>query len=218
MKEDLMDNISVIIRNRNESEFIGFAIQSCLDNLNRPEIIIVNDQDTDDSLEIVKLFNNRLNIKIIQCQNYSPGKSINLGVTNSENDYILILSGHSQITQIDLPNVKKDLEDYVAVFGKQVPIYKGKKITPRYIWSHFTDEKVVNMYSQIEKRYFFHNAFSFFKKETLVKTPFDESLPGKEDRYWAKDMEASGKQFLYSPKNIINHFYTNNGATWKGIG
>ena len=218
MKEDLMDNISVIIRNRNESEFIGFAIQSCLDHLNRPEIIIVNDQDTDDSLEIAKLFNNRLNIKIIQCQNYSPGKSINLGVTNSENDYMLILSGHSQITQIDLPDVKKDLEEYFAVFGKQVPIYKGKKITPRYIWSHFTDEKVVNMYSQIEKRYFFHNAFSFFKKETLVKNPFDESLPGKEDRYWAKDMEASGKQFLYSPKNIINHFYTNNGATWKGIG
>ena len=218
MKEDLMDNISVIIRNRNESEFIGFAIQSCLDHLNRPEIIIVNDQDTDDSLEIAKLFNNRLNIKIIQCQNYSPGKSINLGVTNSENDYMLILSGHSQITQIDLPDVKKDLEEYFAVFGKQVPIYKGKKITPRYIWSHFTDEKVVNMYSQIEKRYFFHNAFSFFKKETLVKNPFDESLPGKEDRYWAKDMEASGKQFLYSPKNIINHFYTKNGATWKGIG
>ena len=218
MKEDLMDNISVIIRNRNESEFIGFAIQSCLDHLNRPEIIIVNDQDTDDSLEIAKLFNNRLNIKIIQCQNYSPGKSINLGVTNSENDYMLILSGHSQITQIDLPDVKKDLEEYFAVFGKQVPIYKGKKITPRYIWSHFTDEKVVNMYSQIEKRYFFHNAFSFFKRETLVKNPFDESLPGKEDRYWAKDMEASGKQFLYSPKNIINHFYTNNGATWKGIG
>ena len=36
MKEDLMDNISVIIRNRNEAEFIGFAIQSCLDHLNNP--------------------------------------------------------------------------------------------------------------------------------------------------------------------------------------
>jgi glycosyltransferase involved in cell wall biosynthesis len=218
MKEDLMDNISVIIRNRNEAEFIGFAIQSCLDHLNNPEIIIVNDQNIDDSLETVKLFNNRLKIKIIQCQNYSPGKSINLGVTNSDNDYILILSGHSQITQIGLPGIKKDLEEYSAVFGKQVPIYKGKKITPRYIWSHFTDEKEVNMYSQIEDRCFFHNAFSFFKRETLLKYPFDETLPGKEDRYWAKDMVALGKEYLYSPQNIINHFYTKNGATWKGIG
>ena len=74
------------------------------------------------------------------------------------------------------------------------------------------------MYSQIEERYFFHNAFSFFKKETLVKNPFNEFLPGKEDRYWAKDMKALGKKFLYSPKNSINHFYTKNGATWKGIG
>ena len=219
MKEDLMDNISVIIRNRNEAEYIGFALQSCIDHLNSPEIIIVNDHNNkDDSVEIVKLFNNRLKIKIIECQNYSPGKSINLGVTNSESDYILILSGHSQITQLDLPDVKKNLEEHFAVFGKQIPIYKGKKITPRYIWSHFNDEKVVNMFSEIEKRHFFHNAFSFFKKETLVKYPFDEYLPGKEDRYWVKDMVDLGLKYLYSPKNIINHFYTKNGATWKGIG
>lgn len=218
MKEDLMDNISVIIRNRNEAEYIGFALQSCIDHLNNPEIIIVNDQNNDDSLEIVKLFNNRLKIKIIECQNYSPGKSINLGVNNSESEYILILSGHSQITKIDLPGIKKDLEEYSAVFGKQVPIFRGKKITPRYIWSHFLNERVANMYSQIEERYFFHNAFSFFKKETLVNYPFDESLPGKEDRYWAKDMIALGKQYIYSPQNIANHFYTKNGATWKGIG
>ena len=31
--EDLMDNISIIIRNKNEGEFIGFTLQSCLDFL-----------------------------------------------------------------------------------------------------------------------------------------------------------------------------------------
>ena len=212
-----MDNISVIIRNRNEAEYIGFAIQSCLDHLNSPEIIIVNDQDNDDSIEIVKLFNNRVKIKIIQCQNYSPGKSINLGVTNSKNDYLLILSGHSQITKIDFPGIKKDLEKYFAVFGKQVPIYKGKKITPRYIWSHFNDEKATNMYSKIEDRHFFHNAFSFFKKETLVKYPFDETLPGKEDRYWAQQIVKKKFKYLYYPELEVDHHYTTAGNTWKGI-
>ena len=42
MQEGLMDNISIIIRNRNEGEFIGFALQSCLDFFNKPEIIIVD--------------------------------------------------------------------------------------------------------------------------------------------------------------------------------
>ena len=51
-----MNNISVIIRNRNESEYIGFAIQSVIDHINNPEIIIVNNQSTDESMKIVSLF------------------------------------------------------------------------------------------------------------------------------------------------------------------
>ena len=39
-----MDNISIIIRNNNEVEFIGFAIESCLDHFEKPEIIIVDNK------------------------------------------------------------------------------------------------------------------------------------------------------------------------------
>ena len=55
--------ISIIIRNKNEGKHIGFAIQSCLDKFNNPEIIIVDNNSTDDSLEVVKLFDKE-NIKI----------------------------------------------------------------------------------------------------------------------------------------------------------
>ena len=34
-----MDNISVIIRNRNEERYIGYSIQSVLDFFDKPEII-----------------------------------------------------------------------------------------------------------------------------------------------------------------------------------
>ena len=59
-----MDNISIIIRNRNESEHIGFAIQSCLDHFHKPEIVIVDNNSTDDSLHIVNLFKDRTTITI----------------------------------------------------------------------------------------------------------------------------------------------------------
>jgi hypothetical protein len=74
------------------------------------------------------------------------------------------------------------------------------------------------MYSDLEKRHFFHNAFSFFKKETLKNFPFDEKYGSKEDRYWIKTMVDNNKKFLYDPDLVINHFYTKNGATWTGIG
>tara|TARA_A100001011_G_scaffold158891_1_gene167249 strand:- start:841 stop:1482 length:642 start_codon:yes stop_codon:yes gene_type:complete len=213
-----MDRISVIIRNRNEQDYIGFAIQSCLDFFKTPEIIIVDNNSIDNSIEIVNLFSDRTVIKILNNESYTPGKSINLGVKNASSEYIMILSAHAQIKELDFEIVKENLKKYSAIFGKQIPIYKGKKITPRYIWNHFGDEPVINMFSESEKRYFFHNAFSFFKKETLIEFPFDEIHPGKEDRFWVNELIENKRKFLYEPRLQMNHFYTQAGATWKGIG
>ena len=157
-----MDNISIIIRNRNEGEFIGFALQSCLDFFDKPEIIIINNKSTDDSLEVVNLFSDRTDIKICDISYYTPGKSINLGAKKA----------HSQITDLynwkTIPNM---LQDYCAIFGKQIPIYRGKKITPRYIWSHFNNQQQTNMFSEIEDRYFLHNAFCFYNTQFLLNNP-----------------------------------------------
>ena len=213
-----MDNISIIIRNRNENEYIGFAIQSCLDHFNKPEIIVVDNNSTDDSLETVNLFKDRTAIKVIPINDYTPGKSINLGVKHATKDIILVLSAHSQITKVDLRAIKNDLSRGVAVFGQQTPIYKGKKISKRYIWSHFREDRIINMFSQIENRYFLHNAFCFYNKQFLLDNPMPEIYSTKEDRYWAADIVSKGYNYYYDPVHTINHFYTANGATWKGIG
>ena len=204
-----MDNISIIIRNRNEAEYIGFAIQSCLDYFKNPEIIIVDNNSTDDSLEIVNLFKDRANIKIISINDYTPGKSINLGANKASNELILVLSAHSQITNLNKEYIVENFKNnqYVAIFGQQNPIYKGKKISKRYVWSHFTNEESINLFSEIEKRYFLHNAFCFYKKSILMKYPMPEQYPGKEDRYWASDMIKKGFNYLYDGVyQKCNHF------------
>ena len=215
-----MDNISIIIRNRNENEYIGFAIQSCLDHFDKPEIIIVDNNSNDDSLQTVNLFKDRTTIKVISINDYTPGKSINLGVKHTTKDIVLVLSAHAQIIKVNLLKIQLDLtNDYVAVFGQQNPIYKGKKITKRYIWSHFKKTRIKNMYSQIEDRQFLHNAFCFYNKQFLLDHPMPEQYAGKEDRYWAIDIIDKGYNYYYDGINQqCNHFYTNNGATWKGIG
>lgn len=215
-----MKNISVIIRCRNEENYIGFAIQSVIDNFKDPEIIVIDNQSTDESMKVVSLFD-RYNIKKYSLtDNYTPGKSLNFGVQKANNDTILVLSAHSQITTLNIEMLSQWFrEEYVAVFGNQTPIYKGKKISKRYIWSHFTDDITKNLYSNIEDRYFLHNAFCFYKKDFLLQNPFDENLSGKEDRYWAIDIVNKGYKYLYDGfYQKCNHYYTNNGATWKGLG
>lgn len=213
-----MDNISIVIRNKNESEFIGFSIQSCLDHFEKPEIIIADNNSIDDSLDIVNLFIDRTTIKVVKIEDYTPGKSLNKAVKLATHDYILILSAHCQITKMNFNYLKLRAEDFKGIFGKQNPIYKGKKITKRYIWSHFQDKEVENMISEIENRPFFHNAFSFFKKSKYLENLMPEDVPGKEDRFWAAEILKQGNSYLYTPEVEVNHFYTMKGATWKGLG
>ena len=222
-------DVSVVIRVRNEERWIGYAIQSVLDYLLKPEIVIVDNKSTDESLNIVKHFqqdpelNDKNNpqytkINILNIDDYSPGRAINLGVKNCNNNYILVISGHCIVTKIDMEKHKIDLEKHVCIFGNQIPVWMGKKIKKRYLWSHFQKKEIVNMHSKMENRYFMHNALALYKKSTLMANPFDEHLLGKEDRYWANKSINTGSSILYDPKLEALHNYTDNGNTWKGLG
>ena len=220
-----MNKVSVIIRSRNEERWIGHAIQSIIDHLPDSEIIIVDNNSQDETKNIVKNFkrdpdlnssdrSRYTDINIMNISEYTPGKSINLGIKEATNNICLILSAHCVINKFNLMKIKKDIKKYASIFGNQIPIWNGKKITKRYIWSHFSDEEQVNMFSKLENRYFLHNAFAIYDN-FLLSNPFDEGLQGKEDRYWAIKVINEGNKILYDPSLEVMHHYTVNGSTWK---
>tara|TARA_B100000965_G_scaffold406339_1_gene444753 strand:- start:1614 stop:2294 length:681 start_codon:yes stop_codon:yes gene_type:complete len=219
---------SVIIRSRNEENWIGHSIQSVLDKIFKPEIIVVDNNSTDRTLEIVKLFSqdpnlydkknpNYTKIKILNIDEYTPGKALNYGVKNASNENLLILSSHCVLKSFEEKKHINDLKKYVSIFGNQTPILDGKRIAKRYIWSHFQEKKVINMFSNMEDRFFHHNAIAIYKKSFLKKNKFDEFLSGKEDRYWANDMIKKKNKILYDPKLLAEHHFTPSGNTWKGL-
>lgn len=221
--------ISVVLRCKNESRWIGHALQSIIDHIPNNEVILIDNNSTDRSLEIVQQFqhnpslkenrNKYTNVTIVNIDKYSPGIALNLGVKHASGEYVMFLSSHCEIKSFSASKVFKDLEKHVGIFGNQDPIYRGQRITKRYLWSHFGSEEKVNLYSDLEERYFFHNALSIMKRETLFNRPFDEELWGKEDRYWATDViEKDKRSILYDPSFSCNHFYTSDGNTWKGVG
>ena len=216
---DGVDKLSVIIRCKNEEMWIGHAIQSVIDVIPGSEIIVIDNKSKDDSMEIVKGFGNVHNIKVVNMEDYYPGKALNLGARMASCDKMLVLSSHCVLTDFQY-KILEDMneEGFVALFGSQSPIYRGRKINTRYIWSHFTYNSCVNMYSEIENRQFLHNALCVYDRKFLLENPFDETLTGKEDRYWAIDIVEKGHRYLYDPRLRCNHHWTPNGATWKGIG
>lgn len=220
--------ISVILRVRSKEFYVGFCIQSLIDSLSNFEIIVINNKTDEGTLKTIKHFqksdevipdkkNNHVNIKFIDIENYTPGKALNLGNKYATGEYTLIISSHCKIINFNQPETLKLLNKYSAIFFKQIPVWNGRRIIPKYIWSNFGNEKKVNLFSDNENRYFFHNAFSMFKRETLDKFPFNVDLISKEDRYWANKIIKSEKNILYYPDNIAEHYYTQNGSTWRNL-
>ena len=158
------------------------------------------------------------NIKVFKIKGYTPGKALNFGARRAKNSVVLIISAHCVLKKINLEKHFFDLKKNVCIFGNQIPIWNGKKITKRYIWSNFIKEEKKNMFSKLEKRYFIHNGIAIYNRKFLVKNPFNENLAGKEDRYWANKIIKKNKSFLYDPSIEVDHHYTINGNTWKGIG
>ena len=152
-------------------------IQSVIDCL-KPEIIIIDNNSTDKTIDIVKYFmqapdlelsekSGHTTIKIKNVNDYSPGKALNLGVKNASNQHVLIISAHCVLNKINIKDHIIQLKKYACVFGNQIPVFNSKKITKRYLWSNFTNRKIENMYSKLENRYFLHNALAIYNKSVL---------------------------------------------------
>jgi len=213
--------VSVIVRTKNEEKHVGYCIQSITDFIGKPEIIIVDNDSTDNTIPIINRFEYHDITKLhISKDDYSPGRALNMGIKESTGDYIVILSAHCEVVKFDFDRVKEQLDrnGVGSVWGKQIPIWDGKKITRRYMWSNFKDESQTNYWCESEDRYFFHNAFSMFRREYLIKYPFDEHYSSKEDRYWANAQIENGFEILYDPELEVKHHYTPGGATWMGTG
>jgi len=220
--------LGFVVRARNEEQYIGFSLQSIFDCFgNETPVVVIDNDSTDDTLKVVKSFPKKFfNISILNLEEkeYTPGKSLNMGISflkESGCDIAGILSSHCEITKFDYKLLQFHFsnEECFAVMGKQIPVRHGKKITPRYIWANFQYENlVVNPKENTlldETRYFLHNAFSFIKISHWDQLKFDETLAGKEDRHWALYQVELGKHFLLEPSLQCRHFWTEKGATWK---
>ena len=216
-RQNRVTNTSVVIRCRNEEQWVGHAIQSVLDSISDPEIVVVDNGSKDGSMNVVKLFESFCDVRTISVDDYYPGKALNTAIGQCKQKNVLVLSAHCVISKFDEMSLINLLKKYVAVFGKQVPIYKGKKISTRYVWENFPNESHVNMWSDKENRYFLHNAFAAYNRDFVLMNPFDETLCGKEDRYWVSEAIKQGESIFYDPTLECQHHWTQNGATWRNV-
>ena len=119
--------VSIIVRTKNEERWIGQCLSGIVNqNYKNIEIILVDNESTDKTLEIALKFD--IKYIIYKSDNdFKPGKAINLGVRASSGEYIVILSGHCIPTnETWLENLVLNLEknNVGGVYGRQDRVAK----------------------------------------------------------------------------------------------
>jgi glycosyltransferase involved in cell wall biosynthesis len=84
--------VSVVISNHNYADFVGIAIRSALDQTEPVhEVIVVDDGSTDNSREVLEVFQRDPRIHVIFQKNQGQASAINRGFAASHGDIVIFL-------------------------------------------------------------------------------------------------------------------------------
>ena len=192
---------SIIIRTKNEEDWIGHCLEAIINqSYKNYEIIIVDNQSSDNTVEIAKSFSVK---KIVSIKQYLPGKSLNAGIRVADGDYLVFISSHcvprnNNWLKCLLANFNN--RKIAGVYGRQVPTAFSKPNDIRDLYITFGLDKRIQT-----KDYFFHNANSAIRKDLWETYPFDEKLTNIEDRVWAKQITEKGYKLIYEPEAEVFH-------------
>lgn len=205
--------ISLIIRTYNEQTFLEELLTKSLDQEieEEVEVVIVDSGSTDNTLEIANKF--PTNIVHIKKEDFSFGRSLNLGIEAAKGDIVVMISGHC------IPYDKQWLKNLVAPIrnGKSQYTYGRQIGGPK---TKYSENKLFDKYYGAKDRipqndFFCNNANSALSKSAWEEHSFDEDLTGLEDMDLAKKLFSKSKRSIgyCSQATVIHH----HDETWSQV-
>jgi len=195
---------SIVIRAYNEEKFIGRLLEGVRrQTVQDVEIILVDSGSIDDTVSIAQSFGVRL--VRIPSNEFTFGRSLNLGVHAATRDLIVIASAHiypvypDWIERLLAPFSDTDIAlTYGKQRGSESAKYSEKQIFHRWY------PEIGNL---DQKTPFCNNANAAIRKPLWQKHPYDESLTGLEDLAWAKWAGEQGYKIAYVPEAEVIHVH-----------
>ena len=202
---------SIIIRAYNEVEHIGRLLDGIRQqSIRDTQVILVDSGSTDGTLEIAGSY--PIEIVHIQPEEFSFGRSLNLGISHARSEYIVIASAHVYPVYPDwLERLLALLQDEKIglVYGKQ----RGATHT------HFSEHQIfAHWFPEISRlnqdHPFCNNANAAIRRRLWEQHIYDESLSGLEDLEWARWAMQQGYRIAYCAEAEIIHVHneTPNGV------
>jgi glycosyltransferase involved in cell wall biosynthesis len=181
--------ISIIIPCYNEEKTIKKIIQKVIDNKEfRKEIIVIDDNSTDNSIKILKENSNLINHLIINDKNYGKGYCIRQGIKVATGDIIIIQDADLEYDPSDYSKLINPIKNGYAdvVYGSRF-VGSGEKRVLLY-WhtvGNFILTQLSNMFTNLNLTDM-ENCYKIFKSEVIKSITLKENRFGFEPEVTAK--------------------------------
>ena len=205
---------SIIIPVYNSSSTIANTIDSLRKQIyNKFQLIFVNDGSSDNSIEVInkEMTNTSINYKIINKVNSGVSATRNLGLENSEGEYVYFLDSDDCIKETlfeDLNNIlKKDSADILGFTFRTVNGYDKYSLRNKEVFKGYkklSAQELLNRYLRKDVR--LHICSVVFKREFLC----ENSIRFSSNFHYAEDVEFLIKTLIDANKIIyipIEYFY-----------
>lgn len=197
--------VSIIIRTLNEAQYLEELILT----LNQQktsfdvEVIIVDSGSTDATLSIAQKYH--CAIVNISRQEFSFGRSLNIGCEVANGQVLVFISGHCvPVDEYWLHNLCSPLFEGKAdySYGRQLG---GER-------TYFSEKQIFAKYYPLESKipqdgFFCNNANSAITKKAWRAYKFDESITGLEDMELSKRLVSDGGKVAYVAEAAVFHYH-----------
>jgi len=195
---------SIVIRAHNEEQHIGRLLIGIMQQtVKQVEIVVVDSGSTDATVAIAS----RYPVKIVNIrpEEFSFGRSLNLGIEQTTSEFVVIASAHvypmypDWLEQLLLPFSDPQV---ALVYGKQ----RGNEI------SKFSERQhLANLYpeksSPKQETPICNNANAAIRSNLWHLQPYDEEIPALEDIAWASWALNQGYCLAYTAEAEVIHVH-----------
>jgi len=208
-----MASASIVIRTYNEERHLDELLQAIANQktngLSR-EVIVVDSGSTDRTLAVAHA--RACKIVHIAKEEFSFGRSLNVGCAVAEGDYLVFVSGHCvPVHDQWLRHLVAPLESegIVYTYGRQLG-GNGTKFSERQLFRKYFPEA-----SRVPQEGFFcNNANAALRRSAWETQKFDEELTGLEDMHLARRLVESGSKLGYIAEAAVYHYHQ---EEWRQI-
>jgi rhamnosyltransferase len=204
---------SIVIRTLNEARHLDDLLASIARQVTQGlewEVVLVDSGSTDGTLEIAQKHGCR--IYHISREEFSFGRSLNIGCAAAQGDILVFISGHC------VPAGDTWLQNLCQpVIDGRVAYSYGRQVGDDD--SHYSERRIFAKYFPAQSAlpqdgFYCNNANSALSRKVWEKFPFNEELTGLEDMDVAKRIVQAGYKVGYVAEAGVFHHHQEN---WRSV-